>query len=190
MYTWARFSEEKQLDFNGYYLALQRAPVLIDPPLLSEEDAREIEALGKPRKILLTNKDHRRGAVEAREAFGCPIAVHPLDRPLVGVEIDETFEDEALIFDALRVIHLPDGKSPGECGFWWADRRLLFLGDALIGKPPGALGMLPAEKFRDRAAAKRSLERLRPLAPEGIFVGDGVSIVRDAARTLASFLDR
>lgn len=189
MYTWARFSEEKQLDFNGYYLSLEAGPVLIDPPPLSSEEAAELEVLGRPVKILLTNKDHRRGAVDARARFGCPIAIHPLDRPLVEAEIDETFDDGALLLGALRVIHLPDGKSPGECGFWWVDRRILFLGDALIGKPPGALGMLPPEKFRDRAAARRGLERLRPLRPEAIFVGDGVSIVREAAAALDAFLD-
>lgn len=190
VFTWARFSEEKQLDFNGYYLPLHHGPVLIDPPILPEEDAAEIESMGRPVKIILTNKDHRRGAPEARRRFRCPIALHSADVALIECEIDETFEDgDRLANGALTVVHVPEGKSPGECALWWAERRILFLGDALIGKPPGALSLLPPEKFADAARAKKALEHLRRLNAQTVFVGDGISILRDAQAALEAFLD-
>lgn len=189
MFTWARFSEEKQLDFNGYYVSLPGGAVLIDPPLLREEDADQIETRGAPSKILLTNKDHRRGAPEARRRFRCPIAIHSADVPLVGCEVDETFEDGDRIAGTLAVVHVPDSKSPGESAFWWADRRILFLGDALIGKPPGALSLLPPEKFKDTVRARKGLERLKILGAETILVGDGVSIVADGRAALESFFE-
>src|SRR5437867_1292238 len=113
VHTWWVFSEEKQLDFNGYYLALGETAVLVDPPALSPEDIAEIEALGRPTEIILTNKDHRRQAPRARELFGAPIAIHAADRALIDCEVDRTFQDGEQLGGALQVVHVPDGKSPG-----------------------------------------------------------------------------
>ena len=37
IYSWSEFSEEKQLNFNGYYLTHNGEAVLIDPPEFQEE---------------------------------------------------------------------------------------------------------------------------------------------------------
>jgi glyoxylase-like metal-dependent hydrolase (beta-lactamase superfamily II) len=76
------------------------------------------------------------------------------------------------------VIRVPDSKSPGESALWSAGKRALIVGDAVIGKPPGALGMLPDDKFADPAKARAGLRVL--LDPrydyDAVLVGDGVSI--------------
>jgi glyoxylase-like metal-dependent hydrolase (beta-lactamase superfamily II) len=187
IWTWSRFSEEKLLDFNGWYVQLPGARLLIDPPLLSEGDAAEIGALGPPELIVVTNKDHRRGAPEARARFGAPIAVHQADAALLGCVADRTFVDGDRLGGALEVLQVPHAKSPGESALWWRERRILFLGDALIGKPAGSLSLLPPEKFPDPKLARRGVERLRGLPAEAILVGDGVPIVRHGAERLDAF---
>jgi glyoxylase-like metal-dependent hydrolase (beta-lactamase superfamily II) len=190
IHSWARFSEEKRLDFNGLYLELAGGPLLVDPPPLGDDDAAEIERRGRPREIILTNKDHRRAAPAARERFGAPIAIHALDAPLIDCAIDRTFADGERLGGALEVMRVPDGKSPGESALWWAERRVLILGDALLGKPPGELSLVPAEKLADPARARAGVTRLAELEPEVVLVGDGVSLLAEGAAAIRRFLVR
>ena len=52
IYTWHEYSEEKQLNFNGYFLVSGEESVLVDPPRMTEKDIDELESLvvKKPRK--------------------------------------------------------------------------------------------------------------------------------------------
>ncbi|MBI2374889.1 MAG: hypothetical protein HYV07_12910 [Deltaproteobacteria bacterium] len=190
IHTFAKFSEEKQLDFNGWHLAIGGTFVLIDPPQATDETVNRIRNLGAPTRILLTNKDHRRAAPFFREVFGAPISISVLDRPLVDARIDETFAPGDVLLGGLEVIGIPDSKSVGECAFFWPERRALFLGDALIGKPPGALSLLPAEKFSDVNKARAGLSVLGALDVDMVLVGDGVSILEQGAQALRDFLSR
>ena len=62
------------------------------------------------------------------------------------------------------------------------------MGDAVIGKPPGALGMLPDAKFRDPAAARRGVRKLATYPADLLLVGDGASITSGAAAVLDKFV--
>ena len=189
VHAWSRFEPSKGYDFNGHHLDLGDTRVLIDPVPFEEEVAQGIERLGRPALVIVTNKDHRRAAEAARQRWGARVLVHALDAPLLGLDADGTFADGELLAGALRVRHLPDQKSPGECALVWEARRLLILGDALIGEPAGRLRMLPEAKYADPAAARRSLVRsLDGLAVDGVLVGDGRSLPRDAAPVLRATL--
>lgn len=187
VWTWSVFDEARQVDFNGYWVDTGSARALIDPVPFDEA---AIARLGPPIEVILTNKDHRRAAALARGRFGAAIVAHALDRPLVDIPIDREFEDGAVLAGALRAIHLPGQKSPGETALHWAARRVLFLGDALWGKPAGALTMLPAAKYKDVGAARAGLQRLATLDVDAILMGDGAPILTGGAdvlrRTLAS----
>ena len=66
IYTWHEYSEEKQLNFNGYFLVSGEESVLVDPPRMTEKDIAELESLvekesANPLKvILLSNVHHER----------------------------------------------------------------------------------------------------------------------------------
>jgi len=186
VWTWSVFDEARQIDFNGYWVDTGSARALIDPVPFDEE---ALARLGSPIEVILTNKDHRRSAAKARERFGAAVVAHALDRPLVDVPVDREFTDGDVLAGALRAIHLPDQKSPGETALYWAARRLLFLGDALWGKPAGALTMLPPAKYKDVAAARAGLQRLAALDVDAILMGDGAPILTGGGdvlrRTLA-----
>jgi glyoxylase-like metal-dependent hydrolase (beta-lactamase superfamily II) len=184
IHTWAVYSQEKQLDFNGLHLQVGDERLLVDPVPF---DADEIDALGAPSLIVLTNKDHRRAAVEARARFGAPVWIHRRDQPLVGCEVDGVFDDGDVIAGALEVVPVHDAKSPGESALWWRERRILILGDALIGKPAGKLSLLPPDKFADPIKARAGAQALVELAPDMVLVGDGVSILEHGTAALRTF---
>ena len=55
-------------------------------------------------------------------------------------------------------------------------KKITFIvGDALIGKPPGAVSLLPAEKYADITKAREGLRRLLKYNFDSLLVGDGVS---------------
>lgn len=188
VWTWSTFDEARKVDFNSYWVDTGSARVVIDP-VPGDVDA-ELERLGRPTEIIITNKDHRRAAPRLRERFGARLLVHALDRPLMDCEVDRTFEDGELLAGALRVVRLADQKSPGESALHWPARRLLFLGDALWGKPAGALTMLPDAKYPDPAAARRGLRPLALLDVDAICMGDGAPILSGAGRVLRDTLAR
>lgn len=188
LYTWSQFNEEKQLDFNGIYLHTGRKAVLIDPPTLSEEDRHEIDSLGRPHRIYLTNKHHTRSAAILRAHWHCPLYIHEDDAPLMEIPVDKTFSDGELLEEELEVIRIPDAKTPGECAFFWKKNGVLIVGDALIGKPPGALSLLPDEKFKDPQAFKQGLLVLRGLDYYTLLVGDGTPILEGARPIVETFL--
>ena len=47
LYQWSEFSVEKQLNFNGYYLTHNGEAVIIDPPVLLDNDLQSLKHLIK-----------------------------------------------------------------------------------------------------------------------------------------------
>lgn len=190
LYTWSQFNDEKQLDFNGIYLNNGHKAVLIDPPVLSEEDRKEIEVFGRPHRIYLSNKHHTRNSAVLRAHFHCHLYIHEDDAPLMEIPVDGTFSDGELLEDQLEVIRIPDAKTPGECAFYWKKNGALIVGDALIGKPAGGLSLLSDEKFKDPQAFRKGLLVLRGLDYDTLLVGDGTPLLSGARPIVETFLQQ
>lgn len=178
---WSFFSQDKQLDFNGLLLTINDHCILVDPPPM---DAADRTAILKGRTvdyILLTNRDHVREAEACRREFKAKVYAPETDAPLMEIAIDRTYKDGELLPGGLWVIHLRDMKSPGESAlFLDKGKGYLILGDSLIGKPPGQLNLLSADKFTDVSKAKASLTRLLKCNFDAVLVGDGTSILTGA----------
>ena len=190
LYTWSIFNEPKQLDFNGLYLKTAHHSILIDPPPMQPEDIAQVESFGKPHRIYLTNKHHTRAAEEHRVRWGSKIYIHQDDAPLMEIKADGTFSDGELLEEELEAVRIPDAKTPGECGFYWAKNSVLILGDAIIGKPAGGLSMLSDDKFKNPTLARQGLSVLRGLHYDILLVGDGQSIMKHAKKTVDEFLTK
>jgi glyoxylase-like metal-dependent hydrolase (beta-lactamase superfamily II) len=184
--TWAWFSERHGYDFNGHYLRAAR--LAIDPVELTAEDLQGLITAGVD-TIALTNRNHFRDAARLAAATGARVLVHPADAAFVtgkGVRVDGGLLPGERVgpFEILDA----SGKSPGEVALHWPERRLLLVGDICVGKPPGALALLPAAVMDDPAALRVSLARLATLDVDTLLVGDGASILSGAKAALAALV--
>lgn len=181
IWQWSWFSEEKQLDFNGLFLHVGEHRIVVDPPPMTAEAVTFIRKQGQLDYIVVTNRDHAREAAACQADFRCQLYVPEADAPQMDLEATKTYKDGELLPGGIWVVHLKDQKSPGESAlFIQQGKGILILGDALIGKPAGALSLLPAEKYADAAKAKEGLRRLLKYNFDAVLVGDGTSIFSGA----------
>jgi len=181
IWQWSWFSEEKKLDFNGLFLTVGEHRVLVDPPPMTADDLNQIRRGGQVDYILITNRDHVRETVRYQQEFRCQVLVPDVDEREMEIKADKTFGDGALLPGGMWIVHLKDQKAPGESAlFLQQGKGIMIVGDALIGRPPGRLTMLPAEKYADAAKAREGLRRLLKYNFDILLVGDGASILTGA----------
>jgi glyoxylase-like metal-dependent hydrolase (beta-lactamase superfamily II) len=189
MWQWSSFSEEKQLDFNGLFLMIGEHKVLIDPPPMTAEASTFIRRNGPVDYIVVTNRDHARQAAACQTEFKCQLQVPDADAAQMDLTPTKTFKDGELLPGGMWVIQLKDQKSPGESAlFIQQGRGVLIVGDALIGKPAGAVSLLPADRYADVKKAKEGLQRLLKYQFESLLVGDGTSILAAAKQPVERLL--
>ena len=181
IFTWGSTYEDRPWDLNGYAITLDGGTVLVDPPAPGNDDWPQFDAL-KPTKIIVTNRDHLRDAELFRARYRARLIAGAEEvAQLAPVVIDESVREGDLISGALRVIDLP-GKSPCEIGLYLDPKLhavsrelggILLLGDAIIGHPPGALGLIPEHKLDNPALLKRSLHKLLGYDFDALLLCDG-----------------
>ena len=193
VYTWSVFSEEKRLNFNGYFIPTQHqlfGNVVIDPPPVSDLDLAQMETLGSVQQILITNRNHIRWSCELQEKFDAGIRMNSADAQSEDMISDHNFGDGDMLAGFLKAVVIPDNKSPGETALYWEEKKILFLGDALIGKPPGEVSLLPPEKYADIEKARAGIKVLDPLNFNSVLMGDGEPILTSGKKAIVRFLDQ
>ena len=88
----------------------------------------------------------------------------------------------------LILIGVP-GKSAGEVAFHWPERRLLIVGDAVVGNPPGRLGLLREKVLDEPARLRESVRQLLSVDFDTLLVGDGECVLHDARERLRELVD-
>ena len=193
VYTWSVFSEEKKLNFNGYFIPTQHAlfgNVVIDPPPVSDLDLAQMETLGSVQQILITNRNHIRWSRELQEKFDAEIRMNFADAQSEDMISDHNFSDGDMLAGFLKAVVIPDNKSPGETALYWEEKKILFLGDALIGKPPGEVSLLPPEKYADIEKARSGIKVLDPLNFNSVLMGDGESVLTGGKKAIERFFNK
>ena len=190
IWQWSWFSEEKQIDFNGYFLEVGEHRILVDPPPLTLIEMTQLRQ-GEPIDyIVLTNRDHEREAHTYKKEFNCQVFVPVKDAEEMSVTADKAFSDGELLPGGMWVVQLSDQKSPGESAlFLQQGKGILVVGDALIGKPSGSLSLLPAEKYADISKAREGLCRLLKYNFDSLLVGDGAPILVNAKAAVEQTLE-
>ncbi len=188
IFTWPWFSERHGYDFNGYFVRHAGGNLCIDPV---EPAAGVLDTLAREgvAHVLLTNRNHVRAANRVRERTGARVAIHPADADYAraqGALLDAELRPGARV-GPFVVVALP-GKSPGEVALHCPERRLLVVGDAVVGNPPGRLSLLPAKVIDDLARLQESLRGLATLDVDTLLVGDGQPIVHGARAALAALV--
>ena len=176
VFTWPWFSAPHGYNFNGYLISDPGGNICVDPV---EPDAEALAAIARHgvARVIVTNRNHVRAANRVRAATGARTAIHPDDAAYArsqGAELD----DELHAGDAigpLIVVAVP-GKSPGEVALHWPQRRILIVGDAVIGNPPGSCGLLKERVMDDPPRLRSSVRDLLALNFDTLLVGDGAPI--------------
>jgi glyoxylase-like metal-dependent hydrolase (beta-lactamase superfamily II) len=189
VFTWPQFSERHGYDFNGYLVEDGGGALVVDPVEPTPEALVHIEQAGV-RQVLLTNRNHFRAAARVRQLTSARVAVHPADAAFVR-EKGVTVDDELAAGQRVGPFTVVDasGKSPGEVALHWPERRLLLVGDACVGKPPGALALLPPAVIDDLPRLKASLRRLGELDFDALLVCDGASVLEGARAALRALVE-
>jgi glyoxylase-like metal-dependent hydrolase (beta-lactamase superfamily II) len=190
IYSWSWFSPEKGLDFNGFCVPAAGGGALIDPPPFTAEDETEIERLGSPRTIIVTNRHHLRRAGACRERFGAKVLIPAADSPVADFTADGTYSPGDALPGGFVAVPVTHGKTPGETALFHPVLRTLILGDALIGKPAGELTFLPDAMFCDRALAREGVRALLALDFVAVLVGDGVPILSGGKEAVLRAIER
>jgi glyoxylase-like metal-dependent hydrolase (beta-lactamase superfamily II) len=185
--SWSRWQSDRRLFFSSFLLARPEGNVAFDPLPLDEADALEIETLGGVATILLTNRDHERGAAAMRERFGARVLAGRREAASFSLPVDGTFEREAL--PGIVAVELRGAKTPGEVAFLLEERGVAVVGDAMIGTPAGALSFLPDEKLADPVALALSLRHLWSPDIRTLLLGDGASLFGGAYEALGALLE-
>src|SRR4029434_10346371 len=189
IFTWPWFSEPHGYNLNGHVILHASGNLCIDPVEPTAADLEEIARLGVSR-ILLTNRNHSRAANKIRARTGARTAIHPADAPHARKERAE-LNDELHIGEKigpLFVVGSP-GKSPGEVVLHWPDRKILIVGDAAVGDPPGRCKLLPEKDIDDPPRLRVSVRALLALDFDTLLVGDGAPILQSAREQLRELVD-
>lgn len=187
--TWAWFSAPHGYNFNGFLVCHAAGNICIDPVEPSDEVLDELARRGVSR-IPLTNRNHVRASNRIRARTGARTAIHPADAAHArgqGAELD----DDLRIGEKcgpLMVVGAP-GKSSGEVALHWPERRILFVGDCIIGNPPGKCGLLRESVMDDPRRLRTSVRSLLALDFDALLVGDGVPILNGAKEKLKDLAD-
>lgn len=190
---WSWLSPPHGYDFNGWLVRHASGNVCIDPVEPGDDVLAFLVREGVAR-IVLTNRNHTRRAALVRERTGAPIAIHPADAAHARAQ-GTTIDAELGVGDRVGpfvVVGVP-GKSPGEIALHDPARRLLVVGDAVIGNPAGRLSLLREQVMDDPPRLRASVRALAALDLDVLLPGDGVPIVTDAGARLrelvATFAD-
>ncbi len=187
--SWSWFLEPHGYDFNGTLFLNVEGNLCVDPVDPTEEVLDHFAKEGVA-QILITNRNHTRAADRVRKHTGARVAIHPADAAYArdqGTAIDAELEVGERV-GPFTVVGVP-GKSPGEIALHDPARRLLVVGDAVIGNPPGQLTLLHERVMDDPARLRASVQSLLELDVDALIVGDGVSIReggRDRLRELVA----
>lgn len=186
IFTWTWYSEPHGYDFNGHLVRVPEGNLCIDPVPPGDACLDEIARLGVA-KILVTNRNHSRAANAVRARTGAQTLIHPDDAAHAraqGAVIDGDLRAGEMM-GPFEVLGVP-GKSPGEVALYWPDRKLLIVGDAVIGNPPGQCGLLREKVMDDPDQLRRGVRKLADLDFDTLLVGDGTSILGGAKSRLVA----
>lgn len=189
VFTWPWFSTPHGYNFNGYLIEDRGGNICVDPVEPGDETLAEIARRGVAR-IVVTNRNHVRAANRVRAATGARVAIHPDDAAHArsqGAELDDELSLGESI-GPLTVVAVP-GKSSGEVALYWPQRRILIVGDAIIGNPRGSCGLLREQVMDDPQRLRDSVRGLLALDFDTLLVGDGEPILSGAGRKLRELVE-
>ena len=190
LYNWSSFHDQWKVDFHSYALKTADGVVFIDPMTPVPAVVKQLDALGEPLAIVLTNAHHERDSDWFRKHYEIQIYAHEKAKSDCDTKIDLLVMDGERLPGGLRTIYLA-GVTTSEMALFVKDGGgVLLLGDALLNPSGKGLQLLPEQFIEDRKLAIQSLRKLVDLNFKTATFAHGDPIVGDAKKKIASFLKK
>jgi len=194
LYGWGRYQARWSFDFNGSVLVGDGQDtgtvLVVDPVAPTASELEEIRLLGSRFHVILLNADHERDSAAVAAALGADVYVPRSDRELLRQEGAISYDSEHVFPGGWRAIALGDLKTPGETVLHHPERRVLVVGDAVVGDPVHGMRLVPPQKIPDLPAAMRSIARLLSLDFETLLLSDGYCLSQGGHAVLEGFVRR
>jgi glyoxylase-like metal-dependent hydrolase (beta-lactamase superfamily II) len=187
---WARFHTQWKVDFNSYAVKTRDGVVFIDPTLPSPEVVKELEALGAPLAIVLTNAHHDRDADAFRKKYDIQIYAHEKAPSDCDTKIDVLVVNGEKLPGGLKAIFLPGVTTSEMTLYAKSSGGFLLMGDALLNPPGKGLQLLPDQFIEDEQLARRSLRKLLDLDFKIATFAHGDPILQDAKKVIGAYLKK
>jgi glyoxylase-like metal-dependent hydrolase (beta-lactamase superfamily II)/ferredoxin len=161
--------------------------ILVDSPRFAAPLAKNLEALGGVRKLLLTHQDDVADHQKFRDRFGCERVLHRDDvrTKTASVEVKISGNEPVELEPGLLMIPTP-GHTKGHAVFLWRD-RYLFTGDHLAWSADrGHLYAFRGACWYSWGEQIKSMERLLDYMFEWVLPGHGRPIQLPAREMRAS----
>jgi uncharacterized cupin superfamily protein/glyoxylase-like metal-dependent hydrolase (beta-lactamase superfamily II) len=182
--SWSRWQPDRGLDFNAFFVETSEGNLVVDPLEPDEETLAELVSRGVA-AVLVTNRDHERATAAVAHATGAQVIASALDAPLLSQPAGRTVEPGDVVH-GWTVLGFEGLKTAGEIALVDRGRSAAIVGDALWGKPAGALTVMP--KVADPERAALSLRALRAAHVEHLLVGDGACVFGNAYEAIGAAL--
>lgn len=190
LYGWSSFHVQWKVDFNSYALKTPDGVVFIDPLKPGPDVLKELEGLGEPIGVFLTNDHHDRDADWFRKQYGIQIYAHEKAKADCDTKIDVLILDGERLPGGVKAIYLP-GSSLSETAFYTKlSGGIVLMGDALLNPGNKGLKLLPEPYIEDRKQALKSLPKLLDLSFQTITFAHGDPIVENAKKEITNFLKK
>ncbi len=190
LFGWASYHPQWKIDFNSYALKTSDGVVFVDPTMPAPPVLKQLEKLGDPLAIVLTNAHHERAADAFRKHFDVQIYAHEKAQSDCDTKVDVLVVNGETLPGGLKAIFLPVVTTSEMALFTKLAGGILMLGDALLNPPDKGLELLPDEFIEDKKEARRSLAVLLDYNFKIATFGHGDPITKDAKKVLAAFLKK
>jgi glyoxylase-like metal-dependent hydrolase (beta-lactamase superfamily II) len=187
VYWWQALQLELKRHINGYIVMTKVGAIMIDPPSSAEPILRGIEALGKPRAIILTGVRQQRRAAQYQAWYGAKVFAPEKDKRQLTIKADHYYRSGETLPGGFLSVGLSYGRSPGESALFHAKSRLL-CASHLVGDPPGYVQMQEQGLYRNFSRAFEEQISLLELDFDTLLPGRGKPLAKDARLTMAKYL--
>lgn len=188
LHGWSCFHEQWKIDFDSYALKTPEGVVFVDPMKPAPSVIKQLEALGEPISIYLTNAHHDRDADWFRKRYEIQIYAHEKAKSDCDTKLDVLVLDGEKLPGGLKAIHLP-GSTASELALYTKQSGgIVLIGDALLNHPAKGVSLLPEPYIEDRKVALQSLKKLLDLNFKTATFAHGDPLVDGAKRQIAKCL--
>lgn len=187
VYVWQALNVALKRHMNGYLFMTRIGPIMVDPPSMAEVIVEQVEALGKPKAIIVTGRHHERRTAQYKRWYKAKVFAPQADRKLLKVHADHYYMDGESLPGGFVSVQLGHQRTPGETVLYHAKSKLL-VANHLVGAPEGYIQMQGEGVYWNFSRAFEAQLKLLDLDFDVILPGRGHPIATDGKMVLARFL--